>query len=82
LVQGDAPISALHDAPPEPYVRAIREARARSHVHPWHIAVRLLENGQAMVRCQVDPLTPPIEWRSIPPEVSLDAEMCTPCLNS
>ncbi len=51
-----------------------------SDVDSWHIAVRVFSTGQAIIRCQVAPLVPPIEWRSIPPEASLDAEMCTLCL--
>jgi hypothetical protein len=35
-----------------------------------------------LIRCQREPLMPPIEWRSIAPEESLDAEMCPFCLGA
>lgn len=76
-------IPALDDAPPEPYVREIRNVRdPGSDVDPWHIAVRVLVTGQAVIRCRLAPLTPPIEWRSMAPEVSLDEVMCWLCLMS
>jgi len=49
-------------------------------VDAWHIAVRVLVTGQAVIRCQRLPLQPPVEWRSIPPEISLDEPMCSLCL--
>ncbi len=61
----------------------IRNVRApKGDVGHWHIAVRILVTGQAVIRCQLAPLTPPVEWRSIPPEVSLDEVMCWLCLVS
>ena len=71
------PIPALDDAPPEPYVREIHPGREhRAEVDPWHIAVRVLVTGQTVIRCQLAPLPPPVQWRAIPPEVSLDEVMC------
>ena len=82
-VLGDIVIPALADAPPEPYVREIHDAHGpRSEDDPWHIAVQALDTGQTMIRCQPEPLIPPIEWRSTPPEESLDAEMCPLCLDA
>jgi hypothetical protein len=64
-------------------VREIYDARGpRTEDEPWHIAVRALDAGQTMIRCQLEPLVPPIEWRSIAPEESLDAEMCPLCLGA
>ena len=75
------PIPALDDAPPEPYVREIHNARdPGGEVDPWHIAVRILGTGQTVIRCQLAPLAPPVQWRAIPPEVSLDEVMCWLCL--
>jgi hypothetical protein len=80
---GDSPIPALADAPPEPYVREIHDAHGPGNEDdPWHIAVRAAVTGQAMIRCQLEPLVPPIEWRSIAPEASLDAVMCPFCLDA
>jgi hypothetical protein len=76
-------IPALDDAPPEPYVRESHSTHAlRSVVDPWHIAVRVLGSGQTVIRCQLAPLSPPVQWRAIPPEVSLDEVMCWLCLIS
>ena len=77
------PISALDDGPPEPYVREIRRVRdTGNHAEPWHIAIRVLTTGRVLIRCQLDPLAPRLEWSSIPPEASLDEVMCPQCLSS
>ena len=74
-------IPALDDAPPEPYVREIHTGREhRAKADRWHIAVRVLATGQTVIRCQLAPLPPPVQWRAIPPEVSLDEVMCKLCL--
>ena len=77
----DSPIRALDDAPPEPYVRETQDGREHvGEVDPWHIAVRVLVTGQTVIRCQLAPLSPPVQWRAIPPEISLDEVMCSLCL--
>jgi hypothetical protein len=42
--------------------------------------VRVLREGQVIVRCRIAPLSRPLEWRSHPPEISIDATMCQRCL--
>ena len=80
---GVTPHPALDDAPPEPYVREIRTGpEHRSEADPWHIAVRVLATGQTVIRCELAPLPPPVQWRALPPEVSLDEVMCRRCLVS
>lgn len=65
----------LDRPPPEPYVRDPLAAG-----HEWHIAVRVLVNDSVVLRCRLVPLHPPLEWRSDPPEISIDAFMCPRCL--
>lgn len=65
----------LDRPPPDPYVRDPRDTERE-----WHIAVRVLGDGSVVLRCQLVPLHAPLEWRSDPPEISLDAVMCPRCL--
>jgi hypothetical protein len=68
-------VGALPSDPLQPYVRQVRLRDG-----DWHIAVRVLEDGSVTVRCQVEPLAPPLDWRMRAPEASVDATTCRLCL--
>jgi hypothetical protein len=61
--------------PPEPYVRHDGDVD-----RDWHIAVRVLPDGRAIIRCRIVPLAQPLDWRLFPPEASVDEVMCPSCL--
>jgi len=71
-------IAVLDADPPQPYVREdVPSAVIDDH---WHVAVRVVSSGAVIVRCRLAPLHEPVEWRTLAPEVSLDAPMCRTCL--
>lgn len=66
---------SLDRPPPDPY---IRDPRAASRA--WHIAVRVLGDGSVVLRCRIVPMPVPHQWRSDPPEISIDTVTCPLCL--
>lgn len=71
------PMSTSDTPAPEPYVR-----RALPSATLWHDATRVLADGSAVIRCQRAPLRKPLEWRTIPPYESIEAEGCPRCLTA